>query len=711
MATTAKVATSATPTPTSSSTVLVANQIAQFDPDRESWTSFFMRSQVFVQINGFNEDQIRASLIGLLSPKVFEQLFNDVLPEEPLKLAYEVLMEKLEEMFETTVLVDAYKDSDGKSFLDQALRLAFTMGLADSALRRQLLGKTGLTVSEALAHAQRHATVREGEKARRGEGSSRVEKEEIEISAVHKQQSGRLNKSSPRAHKDQSSARTPQSGAAHSQQSTSTKCPECESTQHARSACPFRNAVCHNCKKIGHIKRACRSKQVHEVADDIMGSIFQIEKSTCPACTVKVKLNGHNEILMLDTGAAVSIVNTQTWRKMGQPKLDTRMKSYRSSTGHRLIFKGHTKVAVSIDGKTLNLPVPVTSSGVNLMGRDWIRAFSLDKEPLSAKEPAVGDVNAIQEMDKAVKSVIDRYPEVFAPGLGHCKKMKARLVLKENARPPFIKARPVPYAMSPELEKELDRWQSLGIISPIPHSDCAAPLVIVRKPNGSLRLCADFSTGLNAALKIDQYPLPKPTDLFTKLNGAKYFTKIDFSEAYLQIEVDDAAKKLLVINTPKGLFAFNRLPFGVASAPAIFQQEMEKMLQGIKDVAVYLDDILVVSKTKEGHLRTLDKVLQRISEYGFRISAEKCSFLQTSVEYLGFVVDEQGRHASPKKTEAIVKMPAPENISQLRSLLGMINHYAQFLPRRSDHLAPMNRLHPDRRSSKHPRFFAAPHVS
>ncbi len=242
------------------------------------------------------------------------------------------------------------------------------------------------------------------------------------------------------------------------------------------------------------------------------------------------------------------------------------------------------------------------------MGRDWIRAFSLDKEPLSAKEPAVGDVNAIQEMDKAVKSVIDRYPEVFAPGLGHCKKMKARLVLKENARPPFIKARPVPYAMSPELEKELDRWQSLGIISPIPHSDCAAPLVIVRKPNGSLRLCADFSTGLNAALKIDQYPLPKPTDLFTKLNGAKYFTKIDFSEAYLQIEVDDAAKKLLVINTPKGLFAFNRLPFGVASAPAIFQQEMEKMLQGIKDVAVYLDDILVVSKTKEGHLRTLDKL-------------------------------------------------------------------------------------------------------
>jgi hypothetical protein len=242
------------------------------------------------------------------------------------------------------------------------------------------------------------------------------------------------------------------------------------------------------------------------------------------------------------------------------------------------------------------------------------------------------------------------------------------------------------------VEKELDRWVKEGILSPVQHSDVAAPLVIVRKTNKTIRLCGDFSTGLNAALLIDQYPLPKPSDLFTRLNGGQEFTKIDFSEAYLQIEVDDDAKKLLVINTTKGLFSFNRLPFGVASAPAIFQQIMETMLAGIAGVVVYLDDILITGTSRTEHLKALELVLERISEYGFRVRKEKCAFLQTSIEYLGFIVDREGIHSSPKKTEAIVNMPVPQDVPQLRSFLGMVNHYATFLPRMADRLAPLNAL-------------------
>ena len=152
--------------------------------------------------------------------------------------------------------------------------------------------------------------------------------------------------------------------------------------------------------------------------------------------------------------------------------------------------------------------------------------------------------------------------------------------------------------------------------------------------------------------------------------------------------LDDDSKELLVINTHKGLFRYNRLPFGVASAPSIFQKIMDQMLAGLQGTVCYLDDIIVTGVNTTEHLDNLDKVFEKIKDYGFHINKTKCSFLQDSVEYLGFVVDKNGVHTSPSKIKAIVEMPNPINISQLRSFLGMVNHYAKFIPNLTDRLAP-----------------------
>ena len=133
----------------------------------------------------------------------------------------------------------------------------------------------------------------------------------------------------------------------------------------------------------------------------------------------------------------------------------------------------------------------------------------------------------------------------------------------------MMKKRPVPYGVVDALDKELDRLQTLGVISPVNYSDWAAPVVVVKKPNGSLRVCGDFSTGLNNALEVHQYPLPVPDDLFSKLNGGQIFSKIDFSDAYLQVEVDPGCKEFLTINTHRGLFQYNRLPL-VSNVPQLF---------------------------------------------------------------------------------------------------------------------------------------------
>ena len=129
--------------------------------------------------------------------------------------------------------------------------------------------------------------------------------------------------------------------------------------------------------------------------------------------------------------------------------------------------------------------------------------------------------------------------------------------------------------------------------------------------------------------------------------------------------LDDESKQYVTINTHKGLFRYNRLPFGVASAPAIFQRHIETLLQGVDGVSVYIDDILLAGSTLEEHLRTLEEVLKRVQDAGLRLNRDKCFFLRSSIEYLGHVIDKDGIHPTQEKVQAIKNTPQPTNIAQL----------------------------------------------
>ena len=136
----------------------------------------------------------------------------------------------------------------------------------------------------------------------------------------------------------------------------------------------------------------------------------------------------------------------------------------------------------------------------------------------------------------------------------------------------------------------------MGILSIVEFSEWAALTVYKRKKSKEIRVCADFSPGLNAALKDYHYPLPTPEEVFNKLNGGKIFSKIDLSEAYLQVPVEENSSKLLCINTHRGLYKFDRLVFGIKVAPAIFQQVMDTMLGGFDFTFAYLDYIVISRK-------------------------------------------------------------------------------------------------------------------
>ena len=197
---------------------------------------------------------------------------------------------------------------------------------------------------------------------------------------------------------------------------------------------------------------------------------------------------------------------------------------------------------------------------------------------------------------------------------------------------------------------------------------------------------------MNRVSKLDRYPIPKIEDLLATLKGGRYFSKLDLQHAYQQLKLDAESQKYVVINTKRGLFRYTRLPFGIASAPGIFQRVMESMVRGIPGVIVYLDDILISGGSQEENIERLQRVLTRLREVGLTLKQAKCVFLAESVDYLGFKVDAEGVHPLPEKVRAIEEAPTPRNVSELKSFLGLLSYYSRFLPNMATLLAPLYRL-------------------
>ena len=181
---------------------------------------------------------------------------------------------------------------------------------------------------------------------------------------------------------------------------------------------------------------------------------------------------------------------------------------------------------------------------------------------------------------------MERYQEVFKDKLGQCQGVKAHFHVKSDATPKFYRPRPIPLSMKEKVEADLERKEKLVILQKTKTSEWAAPIVPVPKPDNSVRVCEDYKVTIAPHLDVNQYPLPRSEELFAALNGGVHFMKLDLSEAYMQIKLDEESK-FLVINTHKRLYRVNRLPYGVASAPAIFPQTMDQVLPKIAGVVYF----------------------------------------------------------------------------------------------------------------------------
>lgn len=253
------------------------------------------------------------------------------------------------------------------------------------------------------------------------------------------------------------------------------------------------------------------------------------------------------------------------------------------------------------------------------------------------------------------------------------------------------------YPVSPKVQEhvniELNKMLADGVVEPS-NSPWSSPILLVRKPDNSYRFVVDYRK-VNAVTRKDAYPLPFVNAILDRLRDARYLTSLELKSAYWQVPLSDSSKPITAFTVPgRGLFQFNRMPFGLHNAPATWQRLMDRLFGVEFDqyVFVYLDDIIIISPTFEKHLEILEKILSRISNAGLTLNREKCKFCLGELKYLGYVINKNGLQVDPDKISAILKIPVPRSVSDVRRFVGVASWYRRFIPNFSSLTAPLTGL-------------------
>ncbi|CAB0017933.1 unnamed protein product, partial [Nesidiocoris tenuis] len=589
--------------------------------------------------------------------------------------------------------------------MNLVLRAQLIRGLRDSDIREKILQKEDISFDDCLKTALA------------------IEVSKIENKEAYKNSSVNINKISDRQQKFQPRQPFRKSFVSHTKKAPVDLdklglrglCLHCGG-RHTSKSCRIKKKLrCKSCSQKYHTEKVCiksllnKTRDVHflddgydqsssdtdeEIGINHVLEVFSNEqfKGSDDRMLVQLLLNNNQHTFECDSGCRVTIMSLSNFKSLN---LNTALKhtdvTLRSFTGHIFRPVGVAKVTVSYKKvkQLLDLYI-IDLEKDSIAGRDWIRSLNIDLNQIPCSN--ISTIRTAFSPQREAKLIFSKFSDVFEKKIGTVPNYTVSLQFRNDARPVFLKPRTVPYAIKEQVETEIRKLEAEGIIEKTNSSAWGTPLVVIPKPNGELRLCADYKVTVNSQLLDSRYPIPNQEEIFNKIQDGKIFCSLDIYRAFLHLPLDAPSSEALTISTHMGTYTVKKLFFGVKTAPNIFHQFIDQIIQDLPGTTAFFDDCIVKGRDFEECKQNLEILLNKFRKNNLHLNPDKCHLFKEKISYLGHVISAHGIHKAPDKIEAVIKARPPRNVDELRQFLGLVTYYSKFFPDRATMLSPLNEL-------------------
>ena len=438
------------------------------------------------------------------------------------------------------------------------------------------------------------------------------------------------------------------------------------------------------------------------IADNLVGLV---EPASSPTATFLIPQLGQRISFLVDTGSPVSLL---PWSVTNQKVSELHLYEGRvlSVSGEALDIVGQCGLELRLAGRIVEQDFLVARGvGVPILGVDFLRKNSividvarrvLELEGVAIPFDGGGGPKSVgfhsedpEKFEQALKRTLDGFSDIIGQDgnySGGTHLIEHDIIL-HNDTPVHVRPRPVPFHLRDVVQNQISKMLELGVIKKST-SPWSSPILLVPKANGKYRFCVDFRQ-VNSKSVRDILPVPRIDTIFSLVGGARIFSTLDLLSGFWQVPMAEQARKYTAFSVCNQHFEFLKMPFGLSGSPATFVRLMNIVLEGLKNVMVYGDDVLVFSATRSEHIDHLSAVMGRLRQAGLVVNAEKCQFGKREVKFLGHVLSAGKISTLPEKVASVQEFPRPTSRKQLQSFLGLANFYRRFVRAFADLASPL----------------------
>lgn len=466
------------------------------------------------------------------------------------------------------------------------------------------------------------------------------------------------------------------------------KCRKCDS-YHQYRQCPAFNRRCAVCKKYGHFAKMCYNRNNCAILQDNQDSLSETSsvesnKNICidtiwsvnsvlKDWLVNVEINKLKIKFKIDTGAQVNILNYEIVKQLGL-NIRKSIVNLRNFDGSLINVEGITQCKLKYNSKQYDKEFYIVKFKTPcILGYQSAVDMGLIKI-----------VNQIEsETSYDTKNIMKMYKDLFQ-GLGVIDYVY-KIKLSDNCVPIAERPRRIPFVLQSKVKNELDKMEKMGVIRKVTEpTEWVNSMVITKKSMNNIRICLD-PQNLNKYIIRERCKIPTFEEVVANMPNAKYFSVLDASKGFYMIKLSKCSQLLTTFNAGQfGRYCYERLPFGLNSAPEVFSRCFSNLFLDIEGVEVYIDEIIVWGSTMLEHDKRLKQVLEKAKLSGLKFNKEKCQFGIREVKYVGHILSSEGIKPDPEKVRAIISMKEPSNKKELQTFLGIITYVTKFIPNLSD---------------------------